>query len=454
MNGHGGTMKRNINDTWLRTLAPPAAGRRLEVRDAVVPGLVLRMTAAGAASWSVRARTRDGKQTRPRLGTWPAMPIAAARREALKAIAAVQGGADPVGERREARAARKRSAAEAKVAIGGTVAARLAEWQAARLADPASPWSARYSAEVERVCARAVVPVLGARALAATTREDWTRLIRDWRRAVVQPRPRPKDGEKRRAGAPARDGSGAAAFLYRTVSAFLNYAEAHGWIAAPLLPRRGAGLIAPPPPARARVLTDGELAAVWRAADREPPRLRAFVRLLILTAAREAEVADVAAGELDLEAGRWRIPAERTKNGVGYAVPLSPLAVAELRAVWPAAGAAEGHKLLGRLAGSGFRGFGKLKARVDAAAGVSGWRWHDLRRTARTGMTRLGVPRDHAEAAINHVSGRSKLERTYDRHDYAAEIMVALTLWQGHVAGLVGRGAEVVAFGGQRREAV
>ncbi len=51
---------------------------------------------------------------------------------------------------------------------------------------------------------------------------------------------------------------------------------------------------------------------------------------------------------------------------------------------------------------------------------MTDWRWHDLRRTARTGMTRLGVARDHAEAAINHVSGRSALERTYDRHDYAA----------------------------------
>ena len=68
MNTHGGTMKREINDAWLRTLEPPAAGR-LEVRDARVPGLVLRMTPGGAASWSVRARTRDGKQTRPRLGS-------------------------------------------------------------------------------------------------------------------------------------------------------------------------------------------------------------------------------------------------------------------------------------------------------------------------------------------------------------------------------------------------
>jgi hypothetical protein len=122
---------------------------------------------------------------------------------------------------------------------------------------------------------------------------------------------------------------------------------------------------------------------------------------------------------------------------------LCPLALAELRNVWPThsdAHAGPDRRLLGRKVGGGFRGFGRLKARIDAATALDGWRWHDLRRTARTGMTRLGVPRDHAEAAINHVSGRSRLERTYDRHDYAAEVVGALGRWQAHVAELVAAG--------------
>ena len=65
-------------------------------------------------------------------------------------------------------------------------------------------------------------------------------------------------------------------------------------------------------------------------------------------------------------------------------------------------------------------------------------------------MTRLGVPRDHAEAAINHLSGRSKLERTYGRYDYATEIITALTTWQGHVAGVVGAGGAVMALDKRR----
>jgi hypothetical protein len=84
-------MRRDLNDAWLRTLRPPASGR-VELRDTRVMGLVLRMTPTGAATWSVRTRTADGKQTRPKLGTWPAMGIAEARKAALAALATAKPG--------------------------------------------------------------------------------------------------------------------------------------------------------------------------------------------------------------------------------------------------------------------------------------------------------------------------------------------------------------------------
>jgi hypothetical protein len=115
----------------------------------------------------VRTRTKDGKQTRPKLGTWPALSIAAARRAALKALGSIENGADPVREKREARTARK-----VKIATGVTVAKRLAEWQAARTSDPAARWSPRYVEDVARIAATEIGPTLGARALADTTRLD------------------------------------------------------------------------------------------------------------------------------------------------------------------------------------------------------------------------------------------------------------------------------------------
>jgi integrase len=228
-----------------------------------------------------------------------------------------------------------------------------------------------------------------------------------------------------------------AAAFYRVCSAFLNYAEAAGWVAMPLLPRKGQAAIAPGAAHRTRVLTDAELRAIWVAAEREAPKLRVFIRMLILTAARELEVADIQLCEVDLEAARWSIPASRTKNGRAIILPLCPLALTELRLIWPAK-AADVVTLLGRSGKTGFRGFSRLKERIDDSSKVAGWRWHDLRRTARTGMTRLGVSADHAEAALNHVSHRSPLERTYDQHDYTPEIAAAIGRWQAHVAKIIG----------------
>src|SRR5579864_7085155 len=98
-------MRRELTDTWIRGLKPPATGR-FEAWDIRVSGLVLRLTPSGAASWSVRARTADGKRTRPTLGTWPAMGIAEARKRALAAIADIQAGGDPTAAKRKARTAR------------------------------------------------------------------------------------------------------------------------------------------------------------------------------------------------------------------------------------------------------------------------------------------------------------------------------------------------------------
>lgn len=222
----------------------------------------------GKGTWSVRVRTHSGKRTRPKLGTWPALGIADARKQARAVIGSIETGADPVAEKQAARAARRREAAQQKAAVAGTVAARLLEWQTERAADPQSPWSERYAAEVQRVCNKAVIPSMGFRALADTTRAEWTDLIAAWKRRVAHPAGK---AGPRRVGAPVRDGSGAAAFLYRTVSAFLNFPEAKGWIGGPLLPRKGASVLAPSPASRERVLSDAELRAVWAAAGREPP---------------------------------------------------------------------------------------------------------------------------------------------------------------------------------------
>jgi integrase len=397
-------MRFDLNDAMLRALRPPAKGR-IELLDADVPGLALRLTAAGVATWTVRARLPDGKRVRPSFGQWPTVGISAARKRARVLIGQIAAGTDPTSEKRKAR--------ETRAARAGlpTVAARLTEWQDAREAE----WSERYRAEVKRLAAKLIEPRLGKRVLTETMRDDWTGLIAAVRKKT-----------------PAT-----AAWLYSTVSSFLTYAEVHGWAPINVLPRRAKNLIAPSVAARERVLTDDELIHVWQAGERLTPRTRAFVRLLIMTAARLDEVANIAVSELDCEAARWRLPPERAKNKTALTLPLHRLLVAELQAVWPDGKVGADYRLLGAIDGSGFQSPSKLKIRIDKLSGVTDWRWHDLRRTARSGMSRLGVDARAAEAALNHISDRTKLQRTYDRYDYAAEAIKALETWQAHVAGLV-----------------
>ncbi len=62
---------------------------------------------------------------------------------------------------------------------------------------------------------------------------------------------------------------------------------------------------------------------------------------------------------------------------------------------------------------------------------------HDLRRSFRSRLSAIGVDRTTAERCLGHLVGNS-VERTYDRHDYAAEVIAAVTRWQQHVAEVVG----------------
>ncbi|MDT8274967.1 integrase arm-type DNA-binding domain-containing protein [Roseomonas mucosa] len=396
----------------------PQPGKRLEFGDTVVPGLELRVTENGAFSWAARKRIREGERTgqftRIGLGSYPAMGLAAARKAARAALGKIVAGHDPNATRKAAKAKAAALAAEK------TLKARLAEWQAAKEGD----WSPRYAAEVERICRKEIEPTLGKKILSAVTVEDWSALV-----------------AKKRKATPA-----AAATLFRVVSSFTGHAEVAGWGAVPL-PRKAGAVLAPAVDPRGRLLSDKELAAIWHGAEKLSPKPRCFVRLLILTGARREEVAGIVAGEVDREAGTWTVPGSRTKNGKPITRPLCPLALAELALIWPEK-CGPSYGLLGSVKGGTLSGFSGIKRRLDSASKVKGWRVHDLRRACRSTLAKLHVPQDHAEAALGHISGRSSLVKTYDQHDYAAEIIAALNLWQGHVAALVapGKSAKILSI--------
>ena len=201
------------------------------------------------------------------------------------------------------------------------------------------------------------------------------------------------------------------------------------------------------PKSRDRVLSDIELAEIWRACgDDDYGRI---VRLLILTAQRRDEVGGMQWPELAGDS--WTIPSERTKNHREHSVPLTPAALALLPArrndrdhVFGDGPRREGD------APRGFGGWSKSKAALDArilaarkkadaeAKPLPAWTIHDLRRTAATALAdRLGVLPHIVEAILNHVSGhRAGVAGIYNRARYSAEMRDALERWAGHVAAL------------------
>jgi integrase len=180
---------------------------------------------------------------------------------------------------------------------------------------------------------------------------------------------------------------------------------------------------------RERVLTDAEVAAIWRSTA-SPGPFNGIVRMLLLTGQRREEAATMKWGELSDDT--WTVPASRAKNGATHIVPLSTQAQDLLR----------GAPRLGELVFPGlrgpFNGFSKAKAALDAGSGVTGWRLHDLRRTVATGLQRLGVRLEVTEQILNHVSGsRAGIVGVYQRHDFAVEKRAALEAWDAHVQAIV-----------------
>jgi integrase len=166
--------------------------------------------------------------------------------------------------------------------------------------------------------------------------------------------------------------------------------------------------------ARSRILTDDELRVIWKASGKTPGPFGALVKFLLLTAARRGEAAEMTRAEL---AGTdWTLPEARNKVKVDLVRPLS-LAAQGIIAKLPRIGKA-GYVFTttGR---SGLGGFTKFKRKLDRASGVKGWTLHDLRRTARSLMSRAGVSSDHAERCLGHVI--AGVRGVYDRHEFHAE---------------------------------
>jgi integrase len=186
---------------------------------------------------------------------------------------------------------------------------------------------------------------------------------------------------------------------------------------------------------RERVLSDNEIKALWNALDDDEfGEFATILKLLLLTGCRRAEIGGLLWSEVDFESGTLTIPGTRTKNRRALVLPLPELALEILRTV----PRNNNPNMFGGV--DGFTSWSIFTQKLNdhlAAAGtpLPHWTLHDLRRTMRTGLGRLGIRPDICEMCINHV--RATIVATYDRYRYQPEIANALAQWAEHVMAIL-----------------
>jgi integrase len=372
-----------------------AADGRRDLADAGCPGLRLRLTPSGGASWVLACRDREGRMRRFPLGAWPALGISEARTAARGLHVKVkQEGADPVAERRLALA----SGRDAKAGVG-TLAAVL-DLYGARLGGRTKAWPESRK-RIDKLFG-----ALLSRPAATITLADL--------QMTADSYPFPKS----------------AAFSVRTIRPALKWASA---TKRQYLPAKLAQLSVPDggrAEARERVLTHNELAALL-------PTLRASSRpyatalsFMLLTLARRQEAAVARWRHVNLAARIWTIP--ETKSDRPHTVPLSRQAIDLLRSRLPVDDNGKPIEpdpdalIFQTSTGAAPGNWDRETKTLQKASGTAGWTRHDLRRTGATLIGGMGIDPHVIEAALNHAVIHSKLAGTYNQARYQPQVAIAL----------------------------
>jgi integrase len=411
-------MRRKISKQAIDRLKP---GQILADGNPV--GFVARRLKSGIVTYGFRYRHKDtGKQHWVGLGLGTELAPDQARHRALKLAAQARDGGTPVSA---ARAVSRR-----RRTMGVTVDRVLDEFLARYAVN------LRSRDEITRTFRVYVRPMLGDKSVYDLKRLDIVNLL-----------DRIEDS-----GAPVM----ADRVLAHLRRALRWHAARDEDFAVPIVP--GMSRTKPQERARKRTLDDQEIRDLWAALDAlhdtaaVPQCFARFVRMLLLSGQRRAMVGNARWEEIE---GRdWIVPASRNKGKVDHLVPLTDGLLALLGPK------GKGYVLTSDGGKTAFSGFSKAKTALDAklaeirkAAGrkpMQPWVFHDLRRTARSLMSRAGVSPDHAERVLGHVI--AGVRGTYDRHEYAEEKRDALEKLSALIARILHPGKTVVSFPKRRKK--
>lgn len=388
----------------VKRLTHPGGRRNVLFSVGGVPGLQIQITPGGGRSWVLRAKV--GRLRRDiGLGGFPGVTLSQARDKAREARAKIEGGIDPVEERKAAKAALV--AAQRR---GLTFDKATEKCLAAKLDAFKNP---KHRQQWENTLATYASPELGRMLVQDITTQDVLR--------VLQPLWMEKTETASR--------------LRGRIEAVLSWATVAGHRTGDN-PARWAGNLKELLPAPSKVATGSNQPALdldeaprWFAALQFHEGFGArALEFLALTASRSQEVRGAAWDEIVLEKALWIIPAARMKMSKEHRVPLSARAIALLRAlprhegnpqVFPAPRG-------GQLSDMTLSATMKRMHKVDIAKGGAGFIDrvskrpavpHGLRSTFRDWVAeRTKFPGDMAEVALAHKISNA-VEASYRRGD-------------------------------------
>lgn len=388
-----------LTDIAIRNLK--AGDVRREIPDPGAQGLYVIVQPSGKKSFAVRYRFNGAPRKLTLAG---GLTLAAARKLASDALFDLEKGRDPATAKKEARA-------KARGAKANTVRA-LCENYLSREAGKLRSGHAR-----RRTLERLVYPEIGDVALAELKRSHVVRLL---------------DQVEDQRGAKSAD-----LVLAYLRKIFTWHAGRVDDFNSPIV--RGMSRYDAKANRGTRVLTDDELRAIWKATEpneKAPQPFHALVRFILLTGARRAEASELPRAEV--KGSVWTLPAERNKTMVELVRPLSNAA----RAALESAPVIDGGALVFSNDGAAPINLARPTERLKQATGTAGWRVHDLRRTARTLLSRAGVNSDIAERCLGHVIGG--VRGVYDKHGYYSEMRVAFEALAAQIERIVNPPANVV----------
>jgi integrase len=395
----GAAMRIKLTPATVRKARADDGKDRTIFWDTKTSGFGVQVTASGHKSFVIQYRAMGRSR---RMAIDGALNLETARKRARALLGEVAHDRDPLAERR-AEIARERETFQA-----------IAESYFAREGK-----KLRSGGERRRTLSRLVYPVMGNRPIADIRRSDIVRLL-----------DRIEDD----------NGPAMADQTLAFIRKVMNWhASRSDEFRSPIV--RGMARISAKERARARVLTDDELRAIWKAAEATSGPFGVLVQFLLLTGARRTEAAGMTRSERS--GADWALPAARNKVKMQLIRPLS-VAAQEALARLPHVGQR------GYVFTTGgdrpLSGFSQFKRRFDEACGVTDWTLHDLRRTARSLLSRAGIASDVAEMCLGHVL--TGVRGTYDRHEYHEEKKRAFEALAAQIARIVDPQANVVALRG------